>query len=739
MNIINHAVVVRGLRRQILSLLRPTTTATTTTTTAAITITRRHNNRTSYCNVTSSSSSLSSYFSSLAADADDDADAKNNQNITSGSVNDDGDDEQNKNKNRQNQHCTKIAIVGSGPSGCYTAKYLIQSLNKLNVKTCSQIDIIERLPTPYGLVRNGVAPDHPEVKNVQNDFNNIFFNNNFNDNDNSDEDEEKHGSKVHFFGNVTVGDDDDDDDNSSNDGDKSDDNSSKSKNGDISLNELRQIYDIVVLAYGCESDREFHLPIDIIDEVTGGDVIETSSDNTDTSSVNLDGILSAREFVNWYNGHPDFGNWITKKVQYALYDNESGNGNTKQKDKQNETQIQNIVIIGHGNVALDCGRILAKSRNNLNTTDITTRSLNILRPLPVESSDDNDNEVEHPINTTKRNISIIGRRGHIQGAFTIKEVRELTKLKAKDDDEDDETNGSNGDNSGALFVVRQDELDMGMTDTSKEELKTIRPKQRIHKLLTGHATTTSKEEEDDDADIDNDKYNTRVDLRFLLNPVRYEAVRIIDDDSNESLRLKSVICERTKLIDGDDVGAQQKAIGTGVFEKIDADLCLISIGYKGIPIDEYTKKNFNTSKGILTNNRGRVIESRVDDGGSMNMNLDNLAPIYVSGWLKRGPSGIIGTNINDAKETVQSIIEDIIISNENQNQNDNKNNQNESSLEDILKERNIQYINWNGYYNNINKYETTDDKHKRHIDQPREKIVDREQLIKIGTQAQKSQ
>jgi adrenodoxin-NADP+ reductase len=131
----------------------------------------------------------------------------------------------------------KVAIVGSGPSGCYTAKYLQSFWEKKGV-TNNQIDILDRLPTPYGLVRYGVAPDHPEVKNVQNDFATLFD-----------------SKGVDFWGNVQVG-------------------------RDVSVQELRELYDVVVLAYGCESDRKLGLP--------GED--------------SLSGILSAREFVAWYNG-----------------------------------------------------------------------------------------------------------------------------------------------------------------------------------------------------------------------------------------------------------------------------------------------------------------------------------------------------------------------------------------------------------------------------------------------------
>jgi adrenodoxin-NADP+ reductase len=260
----------------------------------------------------------------------------------------------------------KVAIVGSGPSGCYTAKYLQSALDKKGQD--SQIDIIERLPTPYGLVRFGVAPDHPEVKNVQNDFDLLF--------------EDK---GVDFYGNVQVG-------------------------TDVSVQELRDLYNVVVLAYGCESDRKMGV-----------------------QGEELPGVLSAREFVAWYNGHPDFAH-IGEQVKKALGGSDE----------------PSVVVVGQGNVALDCARILSKGKQGLENTDIASRALSLIgQGVP--------------------NVTIVGRRGHIQGAFTIKEVRELVKLKSEGMD--------------ASFVVRPDELEMGATEASLEELTANRPRQRIDKLL----------------------------------------------------------------------------------------------------------------------------------------------------------------------------------------------------------------------------------------------------------------
>ena len=143
----------------------------------------------------------------------------------------------------------KVAIVGTGPAGCYTAKYLQSALDKHGFPH-HVIDLIERQATIGGLVRYGVAPDHPEVKHAITDFEAALM---LPAVDSSEGSESTH--RVRLYGNVSLG-------------------------KDVQLDELRHLYDVVILAYGCESSQPTGLP--------GEDVLE--------------GVLSAREFVAWYNG-----------------------------------------------------------------------------------------------------------------------------------------------------------------------------------------------------------------------------------------------------------------------------------------------------------------------------------------------------------------------------------------------------------------------------------------------------
>jgi adrenodoxin-NADP+ reductase len=307
----------------------------------------------------------------------------------------------------------------------------------------------------------------------------------------------------------------------------------------------------------------------------------------------------------------------------------------------------------------------------LDPTDLTTRALEILHPSSKAGSTATTTTIATPL---QRTISVVGRRGHVQGAFTIKELRELTKLPHAD------------------FVVRSDEIDMGKSSAaSRKELEGNRPRTRIDTLLTDAACHLPQQV----------KKDRQIQLRFLLNPVRFEP-----DPENPS-KLGSVVCERTRLI-GEP--GSQGAVGTGEEEAIPAQLALVSIGYKGVAI-EGTEPWFDESRGILKNTHG-LVESPVG----------TLGAVYTAGWLKRGPSGIIGTNIPDAKDTVATILHDMAGLTPKSNSS--------PPLRDLLEARGVQYVDWESY-RRIDAAETNSER-KRHPGQPREKITRLEELLNVA-------
>ncbi len=182
-----------------------------------------------------------------------------------------------------------VVIIGSGPSGFYTAESIIKRNN-------SDIDIIDRLPTPFGLIRGGVAPDHQTTKKISASYTKTAKKNN-----------------VRFFGNIEIG-------------------------KDILIEELRNMYDVVVLAIGSELDNKL--------EIKG---------------ANLKNVYGSAEFVGWYNGHPD-------------YVNLNPNLDTK-----------NVVVIGNGNVAIDIARVLSKTSDEMLTSDIPKNVLDVINKSPIEN------------------------------------------------------------------------------------------------------------------------------------------------------------------------------------------------------------------------------------------------------------------------------------------------------------------------------------------------------------------
>ena len=168
-----------------------------------------------------------------------------------------------------------IAIIGAGPSGFYAAESLVKS------GLDCEIDLIEGLPTPYGLIRFGVAPDHEKTKRVARAYERTAS-----------------GERVRYYGNVEIG-------------------------RDLSLEELRDLYDAVVLAVGAPLDRGLEIP---------------GSDKK--------GVYGAAAFVGWYNGHPDFC------------------------DLNPDLNVESAAIIGNGNVALDLARVLVKTPGEMAKTDL---------------------------------------------------------------------------------------------------------------------------------------------------------------------------------------------------------------------------------------------------------------------------------------------------------------------------------------------------------------------------------
>ena len=382
----------------------------------------------------------------------------------------------------------RVAVVGAGPAGIYAAEALTRQ-SEVPVA----VDLIDRLPTPFGLVRHGIAPDHPKMRAIRDTLHRTLDD-----------------PLVRFVGNVEVG-------------------------VDITLEELRGAVDAVIYTYGASIDR--HLGID---------------------GEDLPGSLAATDLVAWYCGHPDADR---AKVEAAL------------------RGVRSVVVVGVGNVALDVARVLARTADELEPSEMPQHVLDVLAATPVEE------------------VTIVGRRGPAQATFTTQELRELGEL------------------AGATVLV--DPADLELDPGSEERAAADRNVSRNLAVLRGWV------------DHEPEPGRAQLRLRFFTRPVR-----LLGEE-----RVNGVEVERT-AVDGDG-----RAMGTGELDVLPADLVVRSVGYRGLPlpglpVDERT--------GTVPHEEGRVLRDGRTSPGE-----------YVAGWIKRGPSGVVGHNKHDARETVASLLADV--------------------------------------------------------------------------------
>lgn len=171
-----------------------------------------------------------------------------------------------------------VAIIGAGPAGIYASAILHERAQAEQLD--ARVDVFEALAAPYGLIRYGVAPDHPRIKGIVDSLEEMLAN-----------------PRTRLFANVTVG-------------------------RDISVAELLQRYDAVVVATGADRDALTDLP-----------------------GADLPGCHGAADFVAWYDGHPD-------------------------RARSWNLDAARVAVLGNGNVALDVARVLAKETAHLISTDI---------------------------------------------------------------------------------------------------------------------------------------------------------------------------------------------------------------------------------------------------------------------------------------------------------------------------------------------------------------------------------
>lgn len=363
----------------------------------------------------------------------------------------------------------KVAIVGTGPAGCYAA-------GELSSIAGVSVSMFERLPSPFGLVRYGVAPDHTDTKKVSDSLWRVLAR-----------------RSVNCFFNVEIG-------------------------RDLSIDDLLEHHHAVIWANGASDDRQLGIP-----------------------GEDLRGVHSAREFVAWYNGHPDSST--------SVFD----------------VSGSRAVVIGNGNVAMDVARILTRPSIELAQTDMADHAISRLSESSIAD------------------VVVAARRGVHHASFTTSELINLTKL------------------DGVELIARPEEV----TSTEPDPSSPV----EAHKLNLLRA-----------AKPEPTKGARSITLRFDVSPISI----------NGTDRVESVTF----------------AHADGSLETIEATLVLKAIGYRGQPVGGLP---FDDDLGTIANKAGRVLDKSTGR---------HVSGHYCAGWIKRGATGVVGTNKVDAAETVEAILKD---------------------------------------------------------------------------------
>lgn len=291
-----------------------------------------------------------------------------------------------------------------------------------------------------------------------------------------------------------------------------------------------------------------------------------------TGEEKLKGIYSARAFVGWYNGLPEYADLAP--------DLSTG---------------EEAIVVGQGNVALDIARTLLCDIDRLRKTDMTEQAIATFSKSRV------------------KRVRVVGRRGPMQASFTIKEVRELMKLPS----------------------VTFEPIEPSLFPSDPKALP--RTARRLTELLQKGSITPPSEA------------LRKWSLDFFLSPTSFNA----SPSSSDSL--SSMTFAKNRISDGDPFSSSARVSATDETVTLPANVAFRSIGYRAeaIPGMQDVGIPFDSQRGVIPNDgKGRIFTTDTETGPG------TLPGMYCSGWVKRGPTGVIASTMEDAFSTAEAITQD---------------------------------------------------------------------------------